>query len=135
MSSADARPASPAELAVVYDGQCPACSAYVRLLRLREAAGPVQMVDARAGGAWVERARAAGLSLDDGMAMHYGGRWYHGADCVHMLALLGSASGAFNRANAAIFRRPRLARALYPVLRAGRNLLLKLLRRSPLRLS
>lgn len=128
-------PASSVESVLVYDGGCPVCSAYVRVVRLQAAAGPMPIVNARDGGVWVERARAAGLRLDEGMAMFYGARWYHGADCIHMMALLGSPSGLFNRMNAAVFRHRGLALALYPVLRAGRNLLLKLLNRSPLRLS
>jgi hypothetical protein len=51
-----------------------------------------------------------------------------------MLALLSTSSGSFNRINALVFSRPRLARVLYPVLRAGRNLLLRILHRSKLRL-
>ncbi|MCG8545260.1 MAG: hypothetical protein MJE12_13750 [Alphaproteobacteria bacterium] len=46
-----------------------------------------------------------------------------------MLALMGSPSGTFNRLNRATFRAPILARLLYPVLRAGRNLGLRILRR------
>lgn len=84
---------------------------------------------------WVDRVVAQGLALDEGMAMYYGGRWYHGADCIHMLALLSTPSGIFNRINAAVFRHPRLARIIYPALRAGRNLLLKVLNRSPLQLT
>ena len=127
--------AAAGESAIIYDGECPVCAFYARHVRLRGAAGLVQLVDARSGGAWVERARAAGLRLDEGMVFHYAGRWYHGADCVHSIALLSSPSGLFNRLNAAIFRRRALARALYPALRGGRSLLLKLLGKSPLRLS
>jgi predicted DCC family thiol-disulfide oxidoreductase YuxK len=114
---------------VIYDGDCPFCSAYVRMARLREAVGPVRLVDAREGGPEVAAARAAGYDLDAGMLLDYAGRRYHGADCVHMLALLSSRSGAMNRLAAAAFRDPRAARLLYPALRAGRNLALRLLGR------
>jgi predicted DCC family thiol-disulfide oxidoreductase YuxK len=125
--------AAPAIL--VYDGECPVCSAYVRYLRLKASAGTAQLINARDGGPWVDRVRAHGLDLDEGMALYYGGAWYHGADCIHMLALLSTPSSVFNRLNAVMFRSPRIARAMYPVLRAGRNLLLKVLGRSPLHLS
>ena len=36
---------------LVYDGDCPFCSRYVQLLRIREAVGPLRLVNARDGGA------------------------------------------------------------------------------------
>lgn len=118
---------------IVYDGQCPFCSAYVRYARLRDAVGPVQLVDARSGGPVVEEAIRAGLDLDEGMVLKYGGRLYHGADCLNMLSLLSSRSGLFNRLMAVAFARPGVAHIAYPALRAGRNATLGLLGRGQIR--
>ena len=115
---------------LVYDGDCPFCSRYVQYLRLREAAGQVTLVNAREGGPLVDELQRAGLDLDEGMVLKLGGRYYHGADCIHALALLSSSSGLFNRINAKVFRSPQLSRVLYPVLRAGRNTVLRLLGRT-----
>lgn len=123
-------PASGASL--VYDGERPFCSTYVRYLRLRDAIGPVHLVNAREGGAVVEELRRAKLDLDEGMVLKLGGRYYHGADCIHVLARLSSPATPFNRINALIFNSPLLSRWLYPVLRAGRNLALRILRRTTL---
>jgi predicted DCC family thiol-disulfide oxidoreductase YuxK len=117
---------------IVYDGECPFCSSYVRLLRLRESIGPVALVNARDEAPAVEEARSHGLDLDEGMAMKYQGRWYHGDDCIHMLALLSSRSGLANRLMAWLFRSPARAHILYPWMRAGRNITLKLLGRQPI---
>ena len=117
---------------IVYDGQCPFCSRYVQLVRLRETLGQVRLVDARNGGPMVEEARAAGLDLDEGMVLKLDGRLYHGAECIHMLALLSTPSSWFNRVNAAMFRSQTASRVLYPVLRTGRNAVLRLLGRSKL---
>lgn len=114
---------------IVYDGECPFCSAYVRMLRLREAAGPVRLVDARSDDPAVAEMTAAGFDLDRGMAAKIGGALYYGDECMHALSLLTTPSGLFNRAMRAAFSRPRLARALYPPLVAGRNLTLRLLGR------
>jgi predicted DCC family thiol-disulfide oxidoreductase YuxK len=119
---------------IVYDGGCPVCSSYVRYVRIRESAGHLMLVNARDGGPWVSQVLQAGLKLDEGMVLFYGGRIYHGVDCVHMLSLLSTRSGTFNRINALIFRRPSVARIAYPVLRAGRNLLLRILNRPKLHL-
>ena len=43
---------------------------------------------------------------------------------------MGSRSGVFNRLNYWMFRSPRVASVLYPMLRGLRNLLLKALRKS-----
>ena len=121
---------SPAYL--LYDGECPFCAAYVRYARLREAAGPVALIDAREGGEEARRARRLGYDLDEGMLLHLNGVDHHGADCLNRLALLSTRSGAFNRLNAWAFRRPSVARLAYPVLRAGRGAALRLLGRSPI---
>ena len=119
---------------LVYDGECPVCNAYVRVVRFKKAAGNIELVNARDGGRIVDRIVDEGLDLDEGMVLWYGGRYYHGADCIHMLALLSSSSGILNRMNATIFRSRIAAKYLYPVLRFGRNTLLKILGRSPLHL-
>ena len=120
----------PKRVVIIYDGQCPFCSAYVQFTRLREAVGPVVLIDARQGSLMVDEAVEAGLDLDEGMVLKYGGRLYHGADCLNMLSLLSSRSGLFNRFMAFAFARPKIAHLAYPLLRAGRNATLRLLGRS-----
>jgi predicted DCC family thiol-disulfide oxidoreductase YuxK len=115
---------------LVYDGECPFCSAYVKYMRVRDGVGQLHLIDARAGSRLVQEIRAAGYDLNDGMVLKVGNSYYHGADCVHALALLSSRSSLFNRLNAAIFASPRLSRIVYPILRAGRNATLRLLGRT-----
>jgi predicted DCC family thiol-disulfide oxidoreductase YuxK len=130
MSATDhkARPGTEA-ITVVYDGECPFCSNYVKLLRLRDAAGPVRLVDARSDDPAVKRVTDAGLDLDEGMALIDGDKIWHGQDCLNRLALMSTPSGVFNRLNAAVFRSPAASKALYPLLRGGRNLALRMLGR------
>lgn len=125
-----AAPRSEPKAWIIYDGQCPFCSRYVDLVRLRESLGRVELVDARHGGPIVDEVVSAGLDLDDGMVLKMGDRLYHGDECIHMLALLSTPSGAFNRVNGAIFRSRTASRLLYPFLRTGRNATLRLLGRS-----
>ena len=117
---------------LVYDGQCPFCSAYVRYVRVRDSVGRLHLVDARQAHPIADEACALGFDLDQGMVLKLGDRFYHGADCINVLALLSTGSGPFNRLNGAIFRSPTASRLLYPVLRAGRNLALRLLGRDTL---
>ena len=115
---------------LIYDGECPFCSRYVHLARIREVAGPVTLLNARNGGPECERARALGYDLNEGMMLHLGGQDYFGADCLNRLALLSTRSGVFNRMTALVFRSPAVARFGYPLLRAGRNATLRILGRS-----
>lgn len=114
---------------IVYDGDCPFCSAYVRLVRLRETFGKVRLVDARSDDPIVDEIRAAQLNLDEGMVLKLGGALYHGDRCLHMVALMSTPSGLFNRVTKALFTSPRMARRLYPLLVAARNATLALLGR------
>ena len=115
---------------LVYDTECPACDQYCRLVRIRESAGELVLVDARAPGPLMDEITAAGLDIDQGMVLKLDHQLYYGADAIHMLALLGSPSGLFNRFNRRLFGSRHLSRVLYPLLRACRNLLLKILRKT-----
>lgn len=112
---------------LVYDGECPFCSAYVKFVRLQETVGKVTLLDARQGGEVVDYLTSQNLDLDEGMALIYKDRIYHGDECINILALLSSKSSLFNRINFVIFQNKRVAAFLYPIMRFGRNLVLKLL--------
>lgn len=115
------------EVLLVYDKQCPACNYYCNLARIRESAGRLVLVDARSGGPIMDEITAAGLDIDQGMVVKVGDTLFYGPDAIHVLALLGTNSGVFNRISRWSFRSKRVSRVLYPVLRACRNLLLKVL--------
>jgi hypothetical protein len=72
---------------------------------------------------------ALGFDVDDGMIVALDEQIYYGAEAVHVLALLSSPSGVFNRCNRLIFSRRWLAKLFYPILVSGRNILLTLLGR------
>lgn len=120
---------------IVYDGDCPFCSAYTNLLRLRASAGRIHLINAREPHPIVGEIAAAGLDLDEGMVLKMDGRFFHGNECIHRLALLSTPSNTFNRVNRWVFRRRWLTRLLYPVLRSGRNLTLSILGFKKLNLS
>lgn len=117
---------------LIYDGECPFCSQYVRMARLRAVLGEMRLIDARDGGHEVKDARDRGFILDEGFILNIDGRYYSGADCIHMLALMSSRSNVFNKLTHAVFKNERRSRVLYPLLRAGRNTLLRLTGRQPM---
>jgi predicted DCC family thiol-disulfide oxidoreductase YuxK len=117
----------PAEVLVVYDTQCPACDYYCNMVRIRESVGRLVLVDARDGGPIMDEITAKGLDIDQGMVVKVGNELYYGSDAIHVLALMGTNKGFFNRLAYWSFRSKTVARILYPMLRACRNLLLKVL--------
>ncbi len=114
---------------ILYDGDCPFCSNFVKMVQLRKAVGPVALLNIRENKELADHYAAKGFNLDQGMLLHLDGQDYWGADCMNRIALLSSESDAFNKLNAAVFRHQRLSRVLYPVLRTGRNLSLWLMGR------
>jgi hypothetical protein len=101
-------------------------------VRLRDAVGTVRLVDAREQDRAGTIAREFGISLNEGMLVIYGDRVYFGADAIHILSMLSAETGLWNRTMARVFRSERTATALYPALRFGRNLTLRLLGREAL---
>ena len=119
-------------LTIIYDGECPFCSSYVRMARLRETVGRVDLVDARGSDPRVAEAQTAGLDLDEGMVVLWQGERHHGAGAVHLIAALSDEGGLGNRLQRRLFRSPRVAAALYPWLVRARRLWLRLAGRAPL---
>jgi len=112
----------------VYDGECPLCRTAAKTLRIRGSVGNLHLLNARTEGQHpvLQEIRTQGIDIDKGTVMKFGGRFYHGADAMTLMALLGSNVGWFNKMNAQLFRSPAVARFAYPVIRAGRNILLAL---------
>ncbi|MCI0655277.1 MAG: DUF393 domain-containing protein [Methylococcaceae bacterium] len=117
---------------LVYDGDCPFCSAYVRYVRIQKALGRLELVNARNGGPLTASIRERGIDLNEGMVLVMGNEYFFGSECMHRLALMSTGSGCFNALNAIIFSRPRVSRLLYPCLKFGRRITLMLLGRSTL---
>lgn len=118
---------SSAEVLVVYDKQCPACDYYCNMVRIKESVGRLVLVDARDGGPIMGEITAKGLDIDQGMVVKVGSELYYGPDAIHALALMGTNKGFFNRLVYWSFRSKAVSKVLYPILRACRNLLLKIL--------
>ena len=119
-----------AEIQLLYDKQCPACDLYCRHVEVRESEGRLVRIDARDPGELMAEVTALGLDIDEGMVLKVGDRLYYGADAINELALLSSRRGFFNKLASVAFRSPAVARILYPILKAMRNLLLKVLGRT-----
>ncbi|WP_052700962.1 DCC1-like thiol-disulfide oxidoreductase family protein [Loktanella sp. S4079] len=114
---------------IYYDGECPFCSQYVALVRLREAVGAVELVDLREVPDMRQELTSEGFDLDQGMVVDLDGRRVGGNEAVNLLAKLSSNSGFFNRVHRLVFGQHLVTKIIYPILRMGRWLTLFLLGR------
>jgi len=112
-------------IAIVYDGDCPLCTAYVSMARLKKSVGSPALVNARERPDLVKALARSGVSLDAGMVVYYQGHIYAGGEAIYVLALLTTPVDFANRLIGALLARRSFALWVYPLLRAGRNLLLK----------
>jgi predicted DCC family thiol-disulfide oxidoreductase YuxK len=112
---------------LVYDGECPVCKTYCTYIRIRQATGQLHLIDARQPSELMDEITAAGLDIDQGMVLKMAGQLFYGPDAIHMLTLLSTPSGLFNRLNYYLFSTRLGSRILYPLGKALRNLVLKVL--------
>jgi predicted DCC family thiol-disulfide oxidoreductase YuxK len=118
------------DIRLVYDRQCPVCELYCRLIDVREDEGRLVRVDARDNSDILDEITALGLDIDEGMVLKVDSRLYYGSEAIHELALLSSGRGFFNALSCKVFGSRDVAKTVYPVMKALRNLLLKILGRS-----
>lgn len=105
---------------IIYDGDCPFCSRYVRLLRLRQDFD-VTFTNGREHPERAAELKEEGYDLAEGMVVRVDESIHYGADAINVLSLMSSPSGRWNRVLATVFRHKRASAALYPILRLGRN--------------
>jgi predicted DCC family thiol-disulfide oxidoreductase YuxK len=115
---------------LLYDGDCPACSAYVAMARLRQLYPDLRIVSARTAPDLVAELRWKGYEIDEGMVLSLDGKIYYAAEATRMIAILGrESSSRWRRAALGIIGTAPWARPLYPWLNRGRLLLLRILGR------
>ncbi len=117
---------------LVYDGECPFCANYVELLSLREQFPGLVLVNAREekDHEAVKKMLQAGFVVDEGMALIEDDTIFYGAAAIYSLAR--PSNSVFGRLNWWIFKSQRRAVLLYPILKFGRSIVLKMLGRRKL---
>lgn len=111
---------------LVYDKKCPVCNNYVTFFRARKTIN-LHLVDAREDSAIMKEITKKDLDIDEGMVLKIDDILFYGSDAMHALALLGTKSGWLNKLNYYLFSSKIIAHIVYPIGKAIRNLVLKLL--------
>ena len=119
---------------LIYDGDCPFCAAAAQMVRIKQAAGALHILNARdaAGHPLITEIAAADMDLNAGIVVKLEDHLYHGAEALNLLALIGSDTGWLNRLNIALFRNRATVDMAYPLLRAVRNLMLRVRGKQPI---
>ena len=112
---------------LVYDGECPVCNNYVHFFRAKESI-TLYLVDARKESEIMDEITKRQFNIDEGMVLKIDDALYYGSDAMHALALLGTESDILNKINYRLFRSQAVSRIIYPIGKAFRNILLKILR-------
>lgn len=110
-----------ADVKILYDGDCPICSAYAQFTRLRQR-HHVEIVDGREARDHVTTLREQGVDIDEGMIVLVDGEVYHGDEAVAFLEIEGRYG---------VLRSASWIRRLYPWVWRARNALLRMLGRDP----
>jgi predicted DCC family thiol-disulfide oxidoreductase YuxK len=115
---------------LLYDGECPVCSAYVAMARLRQLYPGLKVLDARSEPDLVAELRGKGYEINEGMVLSLDGTIHFGAEATRMIARLGQSSASrWRRLALGLIGTAPWSRRLYPWLNRGRGALLRLLGR------
>lgn len=124
-----AKPSVDEGVTIVYDGECPFCSDFVRRLRLQETLGTVTLINARDAQDSLVRDLKERYVLDNGFVVLWQGQEHYGGDAMHLLAMLSTPSPLFNRLFRGIFLSTWVSSWMYPILVVGRKFVLWLMGR------
>lgn len=118
------------KLSLIYDGECFFCSNTARAIKIRQAIGMIELINARDSHPLVAEAIKLGYDLNEGILVQFKNQYYYGRDALHFLALVGSQSDTFNKMNSMIFQHKFLTIICYPVFKGLRNIML-FIRKTP----
>ena len=78
------------KIQIVYDQECPFCSDFVRILRIKSAGNEVELINARETSSDIISKLSAKYNLDDGMVVILDDTEYYGDQAAHVLSILSS---------------------------------------------
>jgi predicted DCC family thiol-disulfide oxidoreductase YuxK len=110
---------------VIYDGECPFCSDYVKAMRIKNVADQLVLINARTDD-YQHLLKGKTFDLNEGMLVIIDDQYYHASEAVQILSLVATPLSLLNKLNFFLFRIPVIANLYYPVCRFIRNLALKI---------
>jgi len=113
-----------AKNAILFDGDCIYCSDFTKVMSMRSVLGELKLINLRDHPDLNKLLRMNDMDPNEGMVFKYGDELYFGAEAVHMLAILNRSTGFWGVVSRVFFRRPKVVKLLYPLMKAGRRVTL-----------
>jgi predicted DCC family thiol-disulfide oxidoreductase YuxK len=120
------------KLIIAYDGDCPLCASYVRMQRLNDLNMKLELINFREAPELIEKLKQQGLNPNNGMYVELAGTSYYADEAMTVLSSLSTSKNWLNLAFKWWFKSKARAKFLYPVLRGGRGIVLKIMGRAQL---
>lgn len=122
---------NPNTIYIIYDGECPFCSDFVKGMRIKNAADQLQLINARVED-YRHLLKDQAYDLNEGMLVIVGEHYYHAAAAVNILAMMTTPLSIVNKINFLLFKHPFIANLYYPVCRFARNAALRVKKVPPI---
>ena len=113
------------KISIIYDGDCPFCRNYVSFLKIKEIYS-VELINAREHPNLVTQYKKAGYDLNQGFIVKHNKTIYHADQAIHFLTKATNTNTLGLQLNQSLFKNKQIAQILYPFLKTGRNIILKL---------
>ena len=115
------------EITIVYDNGCPVCSYYISFSSIKEKFGKLNLVKARSNEDILQYVKSLNLDINEGMLVYFKNKIYYGHDAINIISILGDKNSIKNSLAISIFKNKLISKALYPILKIGRRILLIIL--------
>ncbi len=115
------------EITIVYDNGCPVCSYYISFSSIKEKFGKLNLVKARSNEDILQYVKSLNLDINEGMLVYFKNKIYYGHDAINIISILGDKNSIKNSLAISIFKNKLISKALYPILKIGRRILLFIL--------
>ena len=120
------------KLDIYYDGGCPFCKSFVTLSRLKTMYD-VKLHNLRNLPDDVKLFMDQGYNVEDGMLVRVEDEIYFGHQAVQIIADLSNKNKVIGRIYFTIFSNKKFVKFIYPFMRLGRNITLKILGRKKIK--
>jgi predicted DCC family thiol-disulfide oxidoreductase YuxK len=109
---------------IYYDGECPFCTRYVFMLKLREVVGQVNLISLRSQDTRALKILSSGINVNKGFVIEYEGRLYFGGDAFYLINSLVTRDDGFGKIKKIIFSSKKISSFIYKILTYLRYILL-----------
>jgi predicted DCC family thiol-disulfide oxidoreductase YuxK len=109
---------------IYYDGECPFCTRYVFMLKLREVVGKVDLISLRSQDPRALKILSSGINVNKGFVIEYEDKLYFGGDAFYLINSLVTHDGKLGKIKNLIFSNKKISGFLYKTLTYLRYILL-----------